>query len=111
MPWPVGYSDISHWYSHVESFIGVSGRAEGWSHLPDSEFLPPMEYYKIEKTLKNRMRKNLKSITMGRVAVLTVPIKDAKLVIIVGHVIEAVLAEATLALRARRFRLLEKPAN
>ena len=77
VPWPVSYSDISHWYSHVESFIGVSGQAEGWSHLPDSEFLPPMDYYKIEKTVKNRMRKKIPEIpiTMGRVAVLTVPHK------------------------------------
>ena len=29
----------------------MSGEAEGWPQLPDSEFLPPMDYYAIEKTI------------------------------------------------------------
>src|SRR5262245_34487720 len=41
--WPIRYRDIAHWYDHVERFIGVSGQAEGLSHLPDGQFLPPME--------------------------------------------------------------------
>ena len=27
--WPVRYDEIAPWYDYVESFIGVSGRAEG----------------------------------------------------------------------------------
>ena len=41
--WPIRYADIAPWYDHVERFIGVSGQAEGLAHLPDGQFLPPME--------------------------------------------------------------------
>jgi len=73
VPWPVEYKDIAPWYSHVEKFIGVSGEAEGWAHLPDSEFLPAMEYYALEKTIKGRLGKKLPDVpmTMGRCAILT----------------------------------------
>jgi glucoside 3-dehydrogenase (cytochrome c) catalytic subunit len=73
IPWPVGYKDIAPWYSHVEKFIGVSGEAEGLAHLPDSEFLPPMEYYALEKTIKARVKKKMPEVTltMGRCAILT----------------------------------------
>ena len=27
--WPIRYAELAPWYDHVESFIGVSGRAEG----------------------------------------------------------------------------------
>jgi len=72
-PWPVSYQDIEPWYSYVEKFIGVSGQAEGLSQLPDSEFLPPMEYFALEKTIKGRLQKKLPNvpITIGRCAVLT----------------------------------------
>ena len=33
--WPIRYADIAPWYDHVESFIGVSGAAEGLAQLPD----------------------------------------------------------------------------
>src|SRR6266478_1015055 len=39
--WPIRYADTQSWYSYVERFIGVSGRAEGLAQLPDGEFLPP----------------------------------------------------------------------
>ncbi|MGB1086875.1 MAG: GMC oxidoreductase, partial [Alphaproteobacteria bacterium] len=57
----------------VERFIGVSGQAEGLPQLPDGEFLPPMEMFGIEKTVKERVEKRLPHIrvTMGRVAILT----------------------------------------
>jgi len=73
IPWPVEYKDIAPWYSHVEKFIGVSGEAEGLPQLPDSEFLPAMEYYALEKTIKGRVNKKLPNIpmTMGRCAILT----------------------------------------
>jgi choline dehydrogenase-like flavoprotein len=73
LPWPIAYKDIAPWYSHVEKFIGVSGQAEGLDELPDGEFLPPMDYHAIEKTIKGRLAKkapDLKLI-MGRCAVLT----------------------------------------
>jgi choline dehydrogenase-like flavoprotein len=73
IPWPVSYADIAPWYSHVEKFAGISGEAEGWDHLPDSEFLPPMNYYALEKTIKKRVGEKLPGVkmTMGRCAVLT----------------------------------------
>ena len=73
IPWPVSYADIAPWYSHVEKFAGISGEAEGWDHLPDSEFLPPMNYYALEKTIKKRVGEKLPDVkmTMGRCAVLT----------------------------------------
>jgi choline dehydrogenase-like flavoprotein len=40
--WPIRYKDLAPWYSHVEAFVGVSGRAEGLAHLPDGDFLPAM---------------------------------------------------------------------
>lgn len=73
IPWPVGYDEIAPWYSHVEKFIGVSGESEGWDELPDSEFLPPMDYHAIERTLKRRVQDKMPEvkITMGRCAILT----------------------------------------
>ncbi|MFB1034712.1 MAG: NAD(P)-binding protein, partial [Sinobacterium sp.] len=73
IPWPIKYQDIAPWYSYVEKFIGVSGEAEGLAELPDSEFLPPMEYFALEKTIKGRLKKKLPDITltMGRAAILT----------------------------------------
>ncbi len=73
IPWPVSYAEIAPWYSHVEEFIGVSGESEGWDHLPDSEFLPPMDYHGIERTIKGRVQEKMPEvkITMGRCAVLT----------------------------------------
>ncbi|HEY3697822.1 MAG TPA: GMC family oxidoreductase [Spongiibacteraceae bacterium] len=76
--WPIRYQDIKDWYSYVEKHIGVSGQAENLPHLPDSEFLPPMEMYAIEKTFKQRVEANFagRKVTIGRVANLTQPIQD-----------------------------------
>ena len=73
IPWPVGYADIEPWYRHVEDFIGVSGQAENLAHLPDGQFLPPMNMYGVEKTIKHRLAKKLPELTMtiGRTATLT----------------------------------------
>jgi len=73
IPWPIGYRDLAPWYSHVEKFIGVSGQAEGLPELPDGEFLPPMEMYALEKTIKARLARKAPELTMtiGRTAVLT----------------------------------------
>ena len=50
--WPVRYKDIAPWYDYVETFIGVSGQAEGIPQLPDGKFLPPMELNCVELDLK-----------------------------------------------------------
>lgn len=73
IPWPVTYDEIAPWYSYVEKFVGISGQAEGLKQLPDSEFLPPMEMFALEKTVKERLSEKAPDITMtiGRVAILT----------------------------------------
>jgi choline dehydrogenase-like flavoprotein len=71
--WPIRYDDIKEWYSYVEKFIGVSGQAENLPQLPDSEFLPPMQFTKIEKVMKKRIEEHFddRMMTIGRCAILT----------------------------------------
>lgn len=73
LDWPIRYRDIEPWYSYVEKFIGVSGQTENLPHLPDSEFLPPMEMSAVEKHVKAKIEENYddRRMTIGRVAVLT----------------------------------------
>src|SRR5690606_31592502 len=71
--WPIRYKDIEAWYDYVESFIGVSGRNEGLSFLPDGNFLPPMELNCIERHLADYLKKDEgnRLLTIARVANLT----------------------------------------
>lgn len=73
IPWPVGYKDIAPWYSHVEKFVGINGKAEGLPQLPDSEFQKPMPWMSLEKTIHGRLKKKAPDITLtnARVAILT----------------------------------------
>jgi len=74
--WPIRYADIAPWYSYVEKFIGVSGQAEGLAHLPDGEFLPPMQLNCAEMHVRDAMTKRWRGervLTVGRCAVLTRP--------------------------------------
>lgn len=50
--WPIRYRDIAPWYSHVESFAGISGNKDGLAELPDGEFLPPSPLNAVEDHLK-----------------------------------------------------------
>jgi choline dehydrogenase-like flavoprotein len=75
--WPIRYRDIEHWYDHVEKFIGVSGSTEGLPHLPDGQFLPPMEMNCVEKDVASRLKDHYKGqrhMIIGRSANLTAPI-------------------------------------
>lgn len=73
--WPIRYKDIAPWYDHVESFIGVSGQAEGLAQLPDGKFLPPMDLNCVERHLKQRIfEKFRRTLTIGRAAHLTAPL-------------------------------------
>ncbi|MBK7169479.1 MAG: GMC family oxidoreductase [Gammaproteobacteria bacterium] len=76
--WPIRYSDIEPWYSHVERFIGVSGQAEGLAQLPDSEFQPPMQMNVMEAAVKQRIEAQFpgRKMTIGRVANLSEPLGD-----------------------------------
>jgi choline dehydrogenase-like flavoprotein len=75
--WPIRYKDLEKWYDYVETFIGVSGQAEGIPELPDGKFQPPMEMTCVEKHFKTQAEKKFpgRRVTMGRVANLTEPIK------------------------------------
>lgn len=71
--WPIRYADLAPWYDHVESYIGVSGRAEGLPHLPDGKFLPPMDLNCVEEVFRDKLAEkfNGRKLTIGRVAHLT----------------------------------------
>lgn len=71
--WPIRYRDLKPWYTYVEKHIGVSGQKENIPHLPDSHFLPPMDYYAIEEDFIAAIRDqyNDRIVTIGRVANLT----------------------------------------
>jgi choline dehydrogenase-like flavoprotein len=75
--WPIRYKDIAPWYDYVEKYIGVSGQAEGISHLPDGIFQPPMEMNCVETHFKNLTEEKFpgRKITIGRVANATAPVK------------------------------------
>ncbi len=75
--WPIRYKDIESWYDHVEEFAGISGLAEGLHQLPDSNFLPAMQFNCLEQHVRDRIASNFddRILTIGRVANLTVPHK------------------------------------
>jgi choline dehydrogenase-like flavoprotein len=75
--WPIRYKDIAPWYDYVESFIGVSGNADGIPTLPDGIFQPPFEMNCVEKYFKEKIEEkfNDRKVIMGRTANLTQPVK------------------------------------
>lgn len=77
--WPIRYNDMKTWYSHVEKFAGISGSIENLPHLPDGEFLPPMDLNIVEKTVAERIKKNYnnqRSLIIGRTAHVTGPLEN-----------------------------------
>jgi choline dehydrogenase-like flavoprotein len=75
--WPIRYKDIAPWYSYVEKHVGISGEKLGLPQLPDSDFIPPMEMYFVEKEVRKRLEKEFpgRNMTIGRVANLSQPTK------------------------------------
>lgn len=71
--WPIRYKDIEPWYAKVEKYIGVSGENLGLDHLPDGEFLPPMELNCVEESFREKITKHYpdRYLTIGRFANLT----------------------------------------
>lgn len=72
--WPLSYEDLVPYYEKVERFVGISGRTENLPQLPDSDFLPPMNFTCGEWLLRNavaRMGDPWRRVTIGRVAILT----------------------------------------
>ena len=58
--WPIRYEDIAPWYSHVESFAGISGNQDGLAELPDGEFLPPNPFNAVEDHFKRVLDEKFK---------------------------------------------------
>ncbi len=56
--WPIAYSDLSSWYSHVERFVGISGKKDGIENLPDSEVVGSFEMNAVESHISTSIRKN-----------------------------------------------------
>jgi choline dehydrogenase-like flavoprotein len=75
--WPIRYKDLEPWYEYAESFIGVSGQAEGIEHFPDMKLQPPMPMNCAEKDFKSKLEKVFpdRRVTIGRTANLTEPVK------------------------------------
>jgi len=75
--WPIRYKDLAPWYDYVETFAGISGKAEGLPHLPDGQFLPPMDMTCVETEFTNKIKQLYtdRIVTIGRVANLTQAVK------------------------------------
>lgn len=73
--WPIRYNDIAPWYSHVETFVGVSGNADGIEAMPDGEFLPPFDLNCVEQALQKSIKSNYpdRHMVQARWAHLTQP--------------------------------------
>jgi choline dehydrogenase-like flavoprotein len=74
--WPIRYKDAAPWYDLVERFVGISGEKLGLAHLPDGQFLKPMELNCVERHAKAQIESTFpgRRLTIGRVAHLTEPI-------------------------------------
>jgi len=73
--WPIRYADLAPWYSYVEKFAGISGNKDGLPHLPDGEFLPPIELNCVESHLQGVIAQHYKDrqLIQGRCAHITKP--------------------------------------
>lgn len=71
MDWAVSYADMKPYYDRVESFIGVSGAAEGLPQFPDGNFLPAMPLNCAESIFAAASRSLGWPVTPRRLAQLT----------------------------------------
>ncbi len=74
--WPIRYEDMAPWYDYVERYAGISGSREGLPHLPDGQFLPPIELNCVEKDVAARIKKSFggsRHLINSRVANITQP--------------------------------------
>ncbi len=71
--WPIRYKDLKPWYEKVERFVGISGKNENLSQLPDSIFTPPIELNCVEKEFQKGVAENYddRQVIHGRSANLT----------------------------------------
>jgi len=68
--WPIRYTDIESWYDYVETFVGVSGQAEGLKQVPDGKFLKPFPLNCAEQKFREAVAEKYpeRVVTPGRVA-------------------------------------------
>lgn len=68
--WPIRYADIEPWYDYVETFVGVSGQAEGLKQVPDGVFLKPFPLNCVEQKFREAVAETYpeRVVTPGRVA-------------------------------------------
>jgi choline dehydrogenase-like flavoprotein len=68
--WPIRYADLESWYDQVETFVGISGQAEGLKQVPDGKFLPPFPLNCAEEHMREAVAKQYpgRVVTPGRVA-------------------------------------------
>jgi choline dehydrogenase-like flavoprotein len=73
--WPIRYTDIENWYTHVELFAGISGNYDKLDTLPDGSFLPAWEMNSVEMKMQSNIMKKFsdRHVVQGRCAHLTVP--------------------------------------
>ncbi len=72
--WPIRYKDLAPWYDHVERFVGIQGNKEGLAHLPDGQFLPPMELSCVEQKIRTSIKEKFnRTLTIGRTGNNTIP--------------------------------------
>ncbi|MDP5131728.1 MAG: GMC family oxidoreductase [Paraglaciecola sp.] len=71
--WPIRYADIAPWYDYVETFVGVSGQAEGLKQVPDGVFLKPFPLNCVEQKFREVVAETYpeRVVTPGRIANLT----------------------------------------
>lgn len=77
--WPIRYEEMAPWYSYVEKFAGISGSKDNIPHLPDGDFMPPMDMNCVEKDVAARLKQhynNTRHMIIGRAANLTQPHHD-----------------------------------
>lgn len=59
--WPIRYSDMAPWYSHVEKFAGICGDKDGLKELPDGEFLPGYKMNAVEDYFRRQIARKYKN--------------------------------------------------
>ncbi len=73
MDWDISYAELAPYYSRVETFIGVSGAAEGLPQFPDGVFLPAMPLNCAETIFRAAGKSLGWPVTHRRLAQLTQP--------------------------------------
>ena len=72
--WPLRYADLAPWWSYVEKFVGIQGRRENLSQVPDGEFQTPWPLNAAEQKSRDILLTKFggeRVITNARLAVLT----------------------------------------